>query len=71
MLITSKNRIRLNFLVLSGIKVVDRISVRHEISRHFRKRREHVKAKINEYEGNSKGESIMHMCRGVNKIKTV
>jgi hypothetical protein len=44
-------------------------NVRHENSRHFRKNREHMRDKSNELEENNKGESIIHMCRGVNKLK--
>ena len=48
-----KKRIRLKFLVLSEIEVVDTIIVRREISTHFRNEMEQMQEKINELEENS------------------
>jgi hypothetical protein len=41
-------------------------NVRHEASRHFRKKREYRNAKINELATNSKNKNIRHMYNGIN-----
>jgi hypothetical protein len=48
-----KKRIRLTFLVLNEIKLVDMIIVRREIGRYFKKWMEILQDKINELEENS------------------
>jgi predicted transposase YbfD/YdcC len=48
-----KKRIRLKFLVLSEIKVVDTTIMRRETSRYFRKGMEQMQDKINELEEDS------------------
>jgi hypothetical protein len=41
-------------------------SVRREASRHFRnKKREYLKAKVNEHETNTKNQNIRDLCRGI------
>jgi hypothetical protein len=45
-------------------------SVRREASRHFRnKKKEYIKAKINELETNSKNKNIRVLCRENNDLK--
>jgi hypothetical protein len=45
-------------------------NVRREASRHFRnKKKEYLKAKINELETNSKNRNIRDLYRGINKFK--
>jgi hypothetical protein len=44
--------------------------VRHEASRHFRnKKKEYLKAKINELDSNKKIENIRVLCRGISEFK--
>jgi hypothetical protein len=44
--------------------------VRREASRHFRdKKKEYLKAKINEIETNSKNKNIRDLYRGINELK--
>jgi len=46
------------------------ISVRHEASRHSRKKKkEYLKAKIDELETNSKMKNIAHLYRGISDFK--
>jgi hypothetical protein len=45
-------------------------NVRREASRHFRnKKKEYLKAKMNELETNSKNKNIRDLCRGINDFK--
>jgi hypothetical protein len=45
-------------------------NVRSEASRHFRnKKKEYLKAKINELETNSKNKNIRDLYRGINDFK--
>jgi len=54
----------------SKSNVNNRNSVRCEASRHFRnKKKEYLKAKIDELETNSKIKNIRHLCRGISDFK--
>jgi hypothetical protein len=45
-------------------------SIRREASRHFRnKKKEYLKAKINELETNSKNKNIRDLYRGINELR--
>jgi hypothetical protein len=45
-------------------------NVRSDASRHFRnKKKEYLKAKVNELETNSKNKNIRHLYRGTNDVK--
>ena len=45
-------------------------SIRREVSRHFRnKRKEYLRAKIEEIEANSKIQNIRYLYRGINEFK--
>jgi hypothetical protein len=45
-------------------------NVRRETSRHIRKKkREYLKAKIDEFETNSKNKNIRDLCRGISDFK--
>ena len=54
-----------------GVKNVDNLNnVRRETSRHFRnKKTAYLKAKIDEFETNSKMKKITDLCRGINDFK--
>jgi len=47
-------------------------NVRHEASRHFRnKKKEYLRAKIEQIETNSKIKNITNMYRGINNFKNI
>jgi hypothetical protein len=43
--------------------------VRREASRHFRKKREYLKDRINKFDSSSKNKNIRDLYRGINEFK--
>ena len=54
----------------SSQRNVDNLNnVRHEVSRHFRKKKAYLRARIEELETNSKSKNIRDLYRGINDFK--